>query len=199
MNTYQCINDIINVDERKQLLSEAMSYNYETNITKGIYPPKVSYYHNHKIYKGTPTGIQVVSTYKGAVPIVGLVKEMINKTNPKLGFFIAVFMKFAPKDGTGIGSKNYGIHKDDHRGRTSCITWALYPELKDFSPIKYYNEDETFNEAVYYKEKPLIITTRNNHSVDNKSEEARYTFQICFYDPIEKLAELDQKGELFIW
>ena len=38
MNTYQCINDIINVDERKQLLSEAMSYNYETNITKGIYP-----------------------------------------------------------------------------------------------------------------------------------------------------------------
>ena len=182
MNSYQCINDIISIDERKQLLSEAKSYNYE----------------NYKTYKGTPTGIQVVSTYKGAVPIVGLVKKMINKTNPKLNFFIAVFMKFAPNDGTGIGNNNYGIHKDDHLGRTSCITWALYPELKDFSPIKYYNEDETFNEAVYYKEKPLIITTRNNHSVDNKSEKARYTFQICFYDSIEKLAELDQKGELFI-
>jgi hypothetical protein len=182
MNSYQCINDIINVDERKQLLSQAMNCNY----------------HNYKTYKGTHTGLQVVSTGDEKLPLDGLVKELVSRVNPNLKFFIAVFMKFAPNDGTGIGSNNYGIHKDDHLGRTSCITWALYPELKDFSPVKYYNEDETFNEAVYYKEKPLIITTRNNHSVDNKSEKARYTFQICFYDSIEKLAELDQKGELFI-
>ena len=60
------------------------------------------------------------------------------------------------------------------------------------------SKDETFVETVYYGEKPLIITTRNNHSCNNESEVDRISFQLCFYDPIEKLAELDQRGELFI-
>ena len=170
MNTYQCKNDIINEDERKQLLSQARGCDY----------------YNYTTYKGTNTGLQVVK-----LPIDGLVKKLVNKTNSKLKFFIADFIKFYPK--VGIHP-----HKDDHLGRASCITWALYPSLKDFCPIKYYNEDKTFNEEVYYEKKPLIITTRNNHSCSNESEVERYTFQLCFYDPIEKLAELDQKDELFI-
>ena len=168
MNTYQCKNDIINPDERKQLLSEARN----------------AVYNNYKTNKGTHTGLQVVSANNDVV------KKLVNKINPKLKYSGAVFVKFASKDGIFI-------HIDDHLGRASCITWALYPPLKDFSPVKYYNEDETFNETVYYEEKPLIITTRNNHSCNNESEVDRYTFQLCFYDPIEKLAELDQKGELF--
>ena len=60
-----------------------------------------------------------------------------------------------------------------------------------------YNDDKTFNEDVYYQEKPLIVSTAKNHCCFNESKEPRYTFQICFYDPIERLAELDQKGELF--
>ena len=175
MNTYQCKTDIISAEEKFKLLSQAMNCNY----------------HNYETDKKTHTGLQVVSTGDGKLPLEGLVKELVNKVYPKLIFFIADFIKFAPKDGIFI-------HKDDHLGRTSCITWALYPDLKDFSPVKYYNEDKSFNEAVYYEDKPLIITTRNNHSCNNESEVARYTFQICFYDSIEKLAELDQKGELFI-
>ncbi len=175
MNTYQCKNNIISKDERKQLLSQAMNCNYHYHITK----------------KGTHTKLQVVSTGDGQLPLDGLVKEVVNRVNPNLKFFIANFLKFGPKAGLFI-------HKDGHLGRATCITWALYPPLKDFSPISYYNEDETFVETVYYREKPLIITTRNNHSCNNESEVDRISFQICFYDPIEKLAELDQRGELFI-
>tara|TARA_B100000214_G_scaffold350601_1_gene304393 strand:+ start:4051 stop:4617 length:567 start_codon:yes stop_codon:yes gene_type:complete len=174
-NTYQCKTDIISKDERKQLLSQAMN----------------CHYHGYETNKGTHTGLQVVSTSDGKLPLDGLVKKFVDRVNPKLKFFIADFIKFAPKDGIFI-------HKDDHLGRASCITWALYPPLKDFSPVKYYNEDKTFQEAVYYEDKPLIISTRNYHSCNNESEVARYTFQICFYDSIEKLAALDKKGELFI-
>ena len=177
MNTYQCKNDIINEHEKKQLISEAMSYEYVKLNIEG------TRFTNHG-KSGT------ISTYKGDLLIVGLVKKMINSINPKLKFSIANFTKFAPND-------YLFIHTDDHHGRATCITWALYPSLNDFSPVKYYNEDETLNEVIYYEKNPLIITTKNKHSCKNESTEYRYTFQICFYDPIETLAELDQKEELF--
>tara|TARA_B100000073_G_C23724433_1_gene568773 strand:- start:1839 stop:2357 length:519 start_codon:yes stop_codon:yes gene_type:complete len=172
MNTYQCLNDIITKDERKQLLYEVKNIKVWDD------------------YSDT-SNLKVVSTGKGTLPLKGLVKKLINKVNPKLKFWIADFIKFAPK-------KGIVVHKDDLPGRTSCITWALSPSLDKFSPIKYYDENEKFVEEVYYKEKPLIITTQNNHNCFNDSEEIRYTFQICFYDKIEKLVELDQKGKLFI-
>ena len=45
MNTYQCKNDIISEDERKQLLSEAMSCDY----------------HNYETDKKTHTGNEFIS------------------------------------------------------------------------------------------------------------------------------------------
>ena len=60
MNTYQCKNDIINEDERKQLLSQARGCDY----------------YNYTTDKGTNTGLQVVK-----LPIDGLVKKLVNKTN----------------------------------------------------------------------------------------------------------------------
>jgi hypothetical protein len=39
---------------------------------------------------------------------------------------------------------------------------------------------------------------KNNIISKDESGVDRISFQICFYDPIEKLAELDQRGELFI-
>ena len=70
MNTYQCKTDIISEDERKQLLSQAMDCNY----------------HSYETDKGTHTGLQVVSTRNGKLPLEGLVKKLVNRVNPKLKF-----------------------------------------------------------------------------------------------------------------
>ena len=43
-----------------------------------------------------------------------------------------------------------------------------------------------------------VINTRKYHSVDNTSKYDRYCFQLCYYDPIEKLVDLDLQGKLFI-
>ena len=173
MNTYQCINDMISDDERKQLLSQAM------NIKMWSY--KIS---DYKLEESC--GIIKLN-------IEGIVKKLVNRVNPTLKFFMADFGKFSSKE-------TIAIHKDTDTvsGRDSNITWALYPELKDFSPIQYWNEDKTFNEVVNYEKKPLIVNTKKYHSVDNTSEYDRYTFQLCFYDPIEKLVDLDLQGKLFI-
>ena len=98
MNTYQCKTDIISVEEKFKLLSQAMNCNY----------------HNYETDKKTHTGLQVVSTGDGKLPLEGLVKELVNKVNPKLKFFIADFIKFAPKDGIFI-------HKDEFDVRMYCI------------------------------------------------------------------------------
>ena len=197
MNTYQCKDDIINADEKGQLLSEVKNISLWSNKLSyyapkddtgtGIRVMKVREdddYHQTKVYK------EFIKNQKS--PLEGLFEKLVNKINPKLKFFVVDYIRFAPMD-------DITIHKDTDTvpGRASCITWPLYPELKDFSPVKYYNDDKTFNDDVYYQEKPLIVSTAKNHCCFNGSQEARFTFQICFYDPIERLAELDQKGELF--
>ena len=177
MNTYQCKSDIISVNEKEKLLSEARNYKYV----------------NYMPDEGPEAGLEFISTLnernKNSIPI-DTVKQFINRINPQCNFFIATFIKFASK-------ANIYIHKDDHLGRSSSITWALQPSLENFSPVKYYNEDQTFNESVYYESNPLIISTRNWHSCENPYKEDRYTFQLCYYNNIEELAELDKKGELF--
>ena len=194
MNTYQCKNDIITKEERKKLLSESMNFKLWSDRVSTYKPVEAD------------TGIIVMKskegdTYKATKdyekfmiksPLEGLFTKLVNKTNPKLKFFIAAYVKFA--DNNGVVT-----HKDTDTivGRRSCVNWALSP-LKQFPPIRFYNEDKTFNEDVYYKEKPLIVNTGNYHSVNNTSGQPRYSFQICFYDPIETLVKLDQKGELFI-
>jgi hypothetical protein len=175
MNTYECKTDIIDINERKQLLSEVMDCDFHTYTTD----------------KGTNTQLHVVSTPSG-LPLSGLVENIIKKVNPKLNFFAAICLKFPPDVGLFI-------HTDDHPGRATCITWPLQPELKDYTPVKYYNSSEEYIETVHYGEMPLILNTTLNHSVpNNESEKDRICFQLCFYDPIETLAELDERGELFI-
>ena len=117
---------------------------------------------------------------------------MISKVNPNLKLKQAAYVKIPVGGGVRV-------HKDTDtiQGRRTCITWAL-SSIKDFSPVIFYNDDKTFNEEVYYEDKPLILNTGKYHSVDNETE-SRYSYQICFYDPIETLVELDKKGELFIW
>ena len=173
MNTYQCLNDIINDDERKQLLSQAM------NIK--MWSTKISDYR-----------LEMDSGIK-QLEIEGIIKKIVNRVNPTLKFFIANFAKFTSND-------YIVIHKDTDTvpGRSSNITWALYPEIKDYTPIQYWNDDKTFNEVVDFEKKPLVINTRKYHSVDNTSKYDRYCFQLCYYDPIEKLVDLDLQGKLFI-
>ena len=72
MHTYQCKTDIISVEEKFKLLSQAMNCNY----------------HNYETDKKTHTGLQVVSTGDGKLPLEGLVKELVNKVNPKLKFYL---------------------------------------------------------------------------------------------------------------
>ncbi len=195
MNTYQCKNDMITKDERKQLLSETMNFKlWSDKVSFQVleFDPLKQHFCLYKFSKDLDEkNYDEIRELKKS-PLEGLFTKLINKTNSKLKFFIAAYVKFA--SGGGVR-----IHKDTDTvpGRASSITWALSP-LKDFSPIRFYNEDKTFNEDVYYKEKPLLVNTNNYHTVDNKSEQPRYSFQLCFYDPIEKLVELDQKGELFI-
>jgi hypothetical protein len=122
----------------------------------------------------------------------GVIKKIINLINPSLNFYNVLFMYFP------VG-KFTAIHTDGQVTRKSVITWALSP-LETFSPTTFYTADRKIIETVYYNSKPLIFSTDCYHSVglEVKNNHNRYSFQICFMDPIEKLVELEQQGKLFV-
>ena len=189
MNTYQCINDIITEDERKQLLSEAMNFKWWNDKFSF---QVLEFYPDSKILLSMFSKDLEESSFKDILDFTSpLIKKLISKVNPKLTLKQAAYVKIPVGGGVRV-------HKDTDSipGRRTCITWAL-SSIKDFSPVIFYNEDKTFNEKVYYKEKPLILNTSKYHSVDNETE-PRYSFQLCFYETIEEILELYKKGKVFI-
>ena len=177
MNTYEC-NYILDLEIKKKLLSQAQ------NQTK---------FRKYLTDNGTITELDVASNWENSGIIstneVNYIQSLINN---KFKINAVVFLKFLP---------NAFIfpHVDDSLSRTSCITWALSPEIENFSPVKYYNSynENDLNEIKYYSEKPLILNTRNIHSMKNNNFE-RISVQLCLSNTIEELALADLKNELFI-
>ena len=120
MNTYQCKDDIINADEKGQLLSEVKNISLWSNKLSyyapkddtgtGIRVMKVREdddYHQTKVYK------EFIKNQKS--PLEGLFEKLVNKINPKLKFFVVDYIRFAPMDDITIhkdSSYLEKIHKD---------------------------------------------------------------------------------------
>ena len=61
--------------------------------------------------------------------------------------------------------------------------------LPSFASFDIQNENK---ETIYHQINRILP------GVDNTSKYDRYCFQLCYYDPIEKLVDLDLQGKLFI-
>jgi hypothetical protein len=128
--------------------------------------------------KGNAAGLQRAHCENEKIKT--LMRSLINDD---LNINLYMFVKFSPD--TMIDS-----HTDDSLIRRSCLTWALAPSLNNFAPV-YYGEEKT-----YYSERPLILNTQSTHKMINNSFE-RYSFQLCFSEEIEVLADMDRSGILF--
>ena len=105
MNTYQCKDDIINADEKGQLLSEVKNISLWSNKLSyyapkddtgtGIRVMKVREdddYHQTKVYK------EFIKNQKS--PLEGLFEKLVNKINPKLAVIEAI--KLAAERGAAV-------------------------------------------------------------------------------------------------
>lgn len=119
------------------------------------------------------------------------VKKLRSIIAPKFLVNAVVFLKFMP-------NAALPPHIDDSLLRTSCITWALMPELSNVSPVIYHRsfDDLTVVETCYYTEFPVILNTQKVHSLVN-NDYTRILVQLCLSNPIEELVEADLKNELF--
>ena len=82
MNTYQCINDIITEDERKQLLSEAMNF----KLWNDKFPFQVlEIYPDSKILLSMFSKDLEDSSFTDILDFTSpLIKKIMSKVNPKL-------------------------------------------------------------------------------------------------------------------
>lgn len=174
MNTYE-LNYNLPDGIKRRLLEQSKSFtNFKKYLTNNLTLTELffeSSYNNPKIESSE----------------INYLQQLINK---KFKINAVVFLKFLP----------YGYidpHVDDSLLRTSCITWALSPNIQDVSPVIYHNDDLSVNEIRYYTENPLILNTRNIHSVQNNNFE-RILVQLCFSNPIKELVVADFNNELFI-
>jgi hypothetical protein len=121
-----------------------------------------------------------------------IIEKMINLINPSLKLHNVLYMYFQKGASTPI-------HLDENEHRRTVIAWALSP-LETFSPITFYTTYREIIETVYYTSKPLMFNPLNYHSVglEVKNNYDRYSFQLCYNEPIGKLIELEQQGKLFV-
>lgn len=176
MNTYES-NFVLDNTIKKSLLEQA----------------KKTVFREYKTDRGTSSELLVASSgpNKGIVK-TDEIRYLENLINKKFVVNTVVFLKFLP--GASIFP-----HVDDSLLRTSCITWALTPDIKNFSPVFYHKsfDDFSFSEIKYYSEKPLILNTRNVHSMKNNNFE-RISIQLCLSNPITELVLADLNGDLFV-
>lgn len=177
MNIYES-NYLLDCDIKKKLLEQARS---------------TTVYRPYTTDRGTLTELYVSSDVgKGGIQPTVETEYLKSIINPKFKVNAVVFLKFMP-------NADIFPHTDDSILRTSCITWALSPEEKDFAPVIYHKGDrkDTIDEIKYYTDKPLILNTQKMHSMKNNSFE-RISIQLCITEPIEELAAADFNNELFV-
>ena len=148
-----------------------------------------AYCTNFRNFVGAKSGstyeLKVAST-ASEIDKTPLIEQMTNLVNPNLVVEGCVYLYFEP-------NKTIPPHIDDSTKRTSAITWALSPDIKNFAPVLFHDENNNLERVFHYSNKPLILNTRYKHSVKNNSYH-RYSFQICLQNSIEELIEFDQEN-----
>ena len=193
MNAYECQFELDEID-RNQLLKEAQAFDYNYHITENGYNPEDSIKARKLTSEeGIELPLSFLRGYPAEILNTEIIKKMTSLINSSLNFCSALYIHFGVNQGTMP-------HIDHNTNRKTIIAWALSPFIDLFSPITYYSDYKTVIETVYYTYNPLIFSTQSMHSVgfETKNNYDRYSFQLCFADPIEKLVELEQQGKLFV-
>jgi hypothetical protein len=82
-------------------------------------------------------------------------------------------------------------HKDTYPNeyiRSSCVSWALSPNLVDFSPTLFYDDQNEVVYKHYYTNKGFILNTKLTHGMINNDHE-RFLFQLTYTKKPEVLAK----------
>jgi len=147
-------------------------------------------YQNYTTLKGTKISLQYSNCLDSANNRFSVVKQIEELINPRLDITMAVFIKFP-------AYSNIEPHIDDNIQRSSCVTWALHPDLQNFAPVNFHDINKEIVETVFYDKFPIILNTRAIHSVQNNNFD-RYTFQLCFSNSIDELANFNKDHKIFI-
>jgi hypothetical protein len=76
----------------------------------------------------------------------------------------------------------------DPYSRSSCVSWALSPDLKEFAPTLFYNEKDEVIYTHKYTSNGFILNTKLRHGMVNNTYE-RFLFQLTYTKRPEILAE----------
>ena len=170
------------------------SYEIDYDLNPSFIKSLLCQAHNTEFinYVGASSGssydLKIASSAKHITKTPTISYMMNNIINPDLNIEGCVYLHFEP-------NKKIPPHVDDSLKRTSCITWALFPDIENFAPVIFYDENGNEKDKVYYTNKPLILNTRYRHGVQNNNSD-RYSFQLCLNNPIEELVELDKENKL---
>jgi hypothetical protein len=141
-------------------------------------------------YKNTKTDLHFATDVTKEIKPSDATNYLKSIVNPSLELNGIAFLKFLP-------NKSIFPHCDDHDLRTSCLTWALSPDIDNFAPVIYHYTENKISEITYYNNCGLILNTKNMHSVVNNEFE-RISVQLCFSNSIQELALADLKNNLFV-
>lgn len=147
-------------------------------------------YHTYITDKGTRVPLQYCSVPKTPHISNPHIVKLLNRFNKSLVVSTVLFIKFDRHEGIPP-------HVDDNLNRSSCVTWALSPEISQFAPVLFYKElGGPVSDTVFYTTNPLLLNTRVVHAVENNNYD-RISFQVCFSNPIEELYELYTNNQFF--
>lgn len=147
-------------------------------------------YNLYTTFKNTQTDLLFATDVTKEIKPSEATNYLKSIINPNLKLNGIAFIKFLPN--TSIFP-----HCDDHDLRTTCLTWALSPDLDLFAPVIYHYTEEKISEIKYYNECGLMLNTKNMHSVVNNNFE-RISVQLCFSNTIEELVLADFENKLFV-
>ena len=137
----------------------------------------------------TSQSLQVSSVYDANMIKYDIVTQIEKLLHPDLCFSHSAFLKFP---------KNKGIdpHIDLNLKRQTCLVWALHPNLDNFAPVTFYDNDlQPFK--VFYRKTPMLLNTQKKHSVENTNFD-RYSFQICFNEHIDQIYTFHKRNGIFV-
>jgi len=83
------------------------------------------------------------------------------------------------------------VHVDDKLNRSSCLSVALLPEPEHFAPVNYHASldlDAPVIETYHYSRHPVILNTKNPHSMFNNDHD-RYMLQIQYAEDISEFVQ----------
>jgi hypothetical protein len=143
-------------------------------------------------YKGHRTGLPDGTSYIAPFRHADLfnhseIEEL--KKSSTLDFF-PVFMMQRP-------NTTVTIHADDPNGRNCVIITPLFPR-ENYVPTLFWEKGKTEPVAVCYFDNfnSALLNTQKYHNLKN-IDSYRINLQLCFAEPMEKVAHLYETGQLF--